>query len=89
MNASIGLSVEEARRLSVDGARPLVEAPLSLLVGEKESPEFHRQSAALAAAWAGICRAPVSVRGRHHFDVVEELARTGTPVFEEAARLLK
>jgi arylformamidase len=88
MNRDIGLSVEEARRLSLGEACPHVAAPLVLAVGENESPEFHRQSAELAAAWPEVCRAPVSVPGRHHFDVVEELGRPGTMVFDLATGLL-
>jgi arylformamidase len=89
MNKDIGLDVEEARRLSLDEACPHVAAPLVLAVGEKESPEFHRQSAELAAAWPEVCRAPVSVPARHHFDVVEELGRAGTVVFGLAMELLE
>ncbi|MBV9517875.1 MAG: hypothetical protein JO068_07120 [Hyphomicrobiales bacterium] len=58
-----------------------------LCVGEQESPEFHRQSAELAAAWPEVCRAPIAIAARHHFDVVEELGRAGTPVFKEAIAL--
>jgi arylformamidase len=89
MNTGIRLSVEEARAWSLHETCPHVAAPLVLTVGEKESPEFHRQSAQLAAAWPEICRAPISIPGRHHFDVVEELGRAGTPVFGQAMALLR
>jgi arylformamidase len=89
MNTGIGLSVAEARRLSLHESCPHVAAPFRLTVGEKESPEFHRQSEALGSAWPEICKAPLSVPGRHHFDVVEELGRAGTPVFEAAVALLR
>jgi arylformamidase len=87
MNSAIKLSVDEARAWSLVEGCPHVAAPLALAVGEKESAEFHRQSAELAAAWPEICRAPRSISGRHHFDVVEELGRAGTPVFEQAMAL--
>ena len=87
MNTAIGLDVEKARAWSLHTARPHVRAPLTLAVGELESPEFHRQSAQLAAAWPEICRAPMSVPGRHHFDVCEELGRADTPLFAEAMAL--
>ncbi|MFI5014033.1 MAG: hypothetical protein ACHQAY_16975, partial [Hyphomicrobiales bacterium] len=87
MNTAIKLSVGQARSWSLHEACPHVAAPLVLAVGEKESPEFHRQSLQLAAAWPEICQAPVSIPGRNHFDVVEELGRAGTPVFAEAMRL--
>ena len=87
MNEGIRLDREEARALDLLMARPRVMAPLALLVGEKEPAEFHRQSAALATAWPDVARKPVSIPGRHHFDVVEELGRAGTPVFEETIKL--
>ena len=87
MNTAIGLDAEKARGLSLGASCPHVAAPLVLCVGEKESPEFHRQSAELARAWPEVCRAPIDIPGRHHFDVVEELGRTGTPVFKEAVSL--
>jgi len=87
MNTGIKLSVSEALAWSLHEACPHVAAPLLLTVGEKESPEFHRQSAQLAAAWPEVCHPPVSIPARHHFDVVEELGRAGTPVFEQAMAL--
>ncbi|MBV9052341.1 MAG: alpha/beta hydrolase [Hyphomicrobiales bacterium] len=87
MNTAIGLTKERALALSLGATCPHVAAPLVLCVGEQESPEFHRQSAELAHAWPEVCRAPVTIPGRHHFDVVEELGRAGTPVFNEAISL--
>jgi arylformamidase len=87
MNEAIRLSVVEARALSLNASCPHVAAPLVLTVGERESTEFHRQSAELARAWPEVCRAPLDIPGRHHFDVVEELGRAGTPVFEQAVAL--
>lgn len=83
MNTAIGLDAEKARALSLGPSCPHVAAPLVLCVGALESPEFHRQSAELARAWPEVCRAPIDIPGRHHFDVVEELGRAGTPVFKE------
>jgi arylformamidase len=87
MNTAVRLGVDEARAWSLNEGCPHVAAPLVLTVGERESPEFHRQSAELAAAWPEVCRGPLVIPGRHHFDVVEELGRAGTPVFEQALRL--
>ena len=75
MNTAIGLDGEKARALSLGASCPHVAAPLVSRVGEKESPEFHRQSAELARTWPEVCRAPIDIPGRHHFDVVEELGR--------------
>jgi arylformamidase len=88
MNELMGFNVDQARAWSLGGACPHVAAPLALMVGERESSEFHRQSANFAADWPEICREPLSIPGRNHFDVVGELARAGTPVFEAAMGLL-
>jgi arylformamidase len=88
MNELIRFNVDQARAWSLGAACPHVAAPLALVVGEHESPEFHRQSADLAAVWPEVCRKPASIPGRNHFDVVGELARAGTPVFETAMGLL-
>jgi arylformamidase len=88
MNTAIRLDIATARALSLCASCPRVAAPLVACVGEKESPEFHRQSAELARAWPEVCRAPIAIPGRHHFDVVEELGRAGTPVFDQAIALL-
>jgi arylformamidase len=88
MNELIRFNVDLARAWSLGAACPHVAAPLALVVGENESPEFHRQSTDLAAAWPEVCRRPVSIPGRNHFDVVGELGRASTPVFETAMELL-
>ncbi len=80
MNTAIGLTTETAARWSLPDVVPCVEAPLLLAVGERESGEFHRQSAALSRHWTGICTPPHSIGNRQHFDVVEELGQDGAPL---------
>jgi arylformamidase len=87
MNTGIRLDAAQARAWSLHTACPHVAAPFILTVGGLESPEFHRQSDQLASAWPEICRTPASIPGRHHFDVVEELGRAGTPLFAQAMAL--
>ena len=87
MNTAIGLDSAEGAHLEPRRLLPACGGASGLCVGEKESPEFHRQSAELARAWPEVCRAPIDIPGRHHFDVVEELGRAGTPVFNEAIAL--
>jgi arylformamidase len=52
-----------------------VAAPLLLVVAADESPEFHRQSAEMAAYWRGLGYPVESVvpDGLDHFDVVNQL----------------
>lgn len=75
-NAVIGLRPEEVAGLSpIRRLGPGLPA-LHLVVGAAETPAFHDQQAAMAAAWAAT-GAPVTattVPDRHHFDVVLDLA---------------
>lgn len=74
MNATLGLSAEEAQRESAALQRPLEGLPVTAWVGARERPEFLRQSALLAEAWGGVLEvAP----GRHHFDVIDALCDPG------------
>ncbi|WP_034851044.1 alpha/beta hydrolase [Inquilinus limosus] len=90
MNELIRLTPEQAQAWSLhEVPEPRPGAPLELLVGGDETAEFHRQSALMAAAWPTLTRTPVPVPGRHHFDVVEEIGRPGTPVFDAVLRLAR
>lgn len=66
------------RRAPVDGCR------VEIAVGDRELAEFRRQSDEIATAWS--CPSAHHVAGRHHFDVVDELA-DGGPLLEQALRL--
>lgn len=73
VNDLLGLDHASAVALSVTGPRPagLNDCQVLLVHGDNETDAFKSQSAALAAAWA----APVvEVIGRHHFDLVFDLA---------------
>ena len=93
INAKLGLSAEEARDVSPIRFTPAPGAPLiplAFVSGGDESPLLLRQQAEFAEYWrdAGgevICLAPP---GRHHFDIVQTLARPGEPLFEITWELL-
>jgi len=88
MNELIRLTPNQAADWSLHTVpEPASHTPLELLVGGDETPEFHRQSALMATAWPHLARAPIPVPGRHHFDVVEEIGRHGTSVFDAVLRL--
>jgi len=89
VNTLVGMTTEEAKRLSPVHYRPQRSIPVLLRVGEHEPSEFHRQSELLRARWASY--APISlatVRGRDHFDVLEELDAPGGSLLSELAELL-
>lgn len=71
-NDDIGLTPDDAVRLS-----PLLDAvhasvPAIVAWGADESAEFERQSREWAAAW-GVSSTVVGAAGRHHFDVLLDL----------------
>lgn len=79
------------RKLRLDEAEALAESPALLMplpgaavtawVGGNERPEFLRQTALLANSWAGTKQ--VVVPGRHHFDVIDELADPNSAMVED------
>lgn len=58
---------------------------VEIAVGADELPEFRRQSDEIAALWN--CPPAHHVPGRHHFDVVDDLA-DGGPLLEQALGLV-
>lgn len=80
MNATLGLTLAEARAESPALCEPLPGTRLTAWVGADERPEFRRQSALIANAWAGFDTdiRLVEAPGRHHFDVIAELALPGS-----------
>lgn len=76
VNGALGLDAATARRLSPRHWPPPAGRTIDLVVGENESPEYHRQSRELAAAWgrAGVTTSYAAVAGANHFTVVAPLA---------------
>lgn len=74
MNAQIGLTGETAAAWSLTATLPRVPARLVLAVGGDEPGEFHRQSRALATAWANLDPTVLAIPGTNHFTVVDHLA---------------
>ena len=89
INKALGLTVEEAHRLS-----PLEWAPPSVgnlvaVVGGAESSEFLRQSRVIVDVWgkAGVTTRYHEVPGAHHFDVIAGLANPADPLVDILAQL--
>ena len=82
------LDAAAAERLSPIGL-PAPTRPLYALVGGDESEEFLRQNALVASVW-GPAAVPVceAVPGRHHMNVLRELAEAGSRTHGLALRLL-
>ena len=73
------LTAAEARALSPARMPPPPRGLLLAAVGGDESAEFHRQSRLIRAAW-GEAIVPVceTLPGRHHMNVLHDLAEPGT-----------
>jgi arylformamidase len=82
MNKTLHLDAAEAARESPALLMPLPGARVTCWVGTAERPEFLRQNALLANIWSGLGArmAKHEAEGRHHFDVVEELADPKSPL---------
>lgn len=73
--ADIGLSAAAARRLSPALWPAPSQGSLVTVVGADESEEFLRQAGLIGRAWGpGVVVAAETVPGRHHMDVLHELA---------------
>lgn len=76
MNNTLQLTLAEARRESVALQEPRVAVPVTAWVGGDERPRFIQQSQLLYQIWSGLgadVRLHVEA-GRHHFDVIDDLA---------------
>ncbi|UVF21101.1 alpha/beta hydrolase [Microvirga terrae] len=84
INRALGLSVEEAHRLSPLEWDPPAGGRLIAVVGGAESGEFLRQSRAIVDRWskAGVATHYHEVPGANHFDVIAGLANPGDPLVD-------
>lgn len=89
LNRGLGLTVEEARRLSPIYAAPPLDSRVVAVVGAEESDEYRRQSSAFAAQWGAMDAATrvIEVPGTHHFDVIAGLADPGDALVETLVEL--
>ncbi|MBU6497044.1 MAG: alpha/beta hydrolase [Rhodospirillales bacterium] len=80
INAALDLDAAEARRLSPLFLPP-PGLPLHAVVGEAEGVEYHRQSAAIAAAWNGTWDI---LANHNHFTIPSELSNPGSALVARA-----
>jgi len=84
----IGLDAARASKLS-PAWMPAPRGRLVAVVGGDESEEFLRQNALIADAWgADVVPVCEQVPGRHHMDVLHDLADPGSRTHRLALRLL-
>ncbi|MCB8820836.1 alpha/beta hydrolase [Microvirga rosea] len=89
INKALGLTVEEARRLSPIYDKPPADSRIVAVVGGAESSEFLRQSRDFVTQWTAMdAIAKVhEVQGAHHFDVIAGLADPGSALTERLVEL--
>ena len=81
MNAELRIDEAEAAAESPALLTPRAGTAITAWVGGAERPEFLRQTALLAKNWTGVKQ--VITPGRHHFDVIDELADPNSPMVRE------
>jgi arylformamidase len=76
MNQTLRLDADEAAAESAALLRPVAGARVVCWVGADERPEFVRQTDLLANIWTGLGAETRAVHapGKHHFDVLDDLA---------------
>ncbi len=91
VNERLGMSEAEAASNSPALLDPIVRCPVVVAYAENDPAAFQRQSKTLQAAWqACLPRCELVERdGRHHFDIVLELAQPGAVMFEHALSLFE
>ena len=87
MNDTLKLTELEARNESPALRRPIAGARVTCWVGADERPEFIRQSRLLANIWHGLgVYTDLHVAaGRHHFNVIADLADPDTALSQNVA----
>ena len=90
LNEALRLDAVSARAIDlIHGRAPPSSATMVAAVGAEESPEFIRQSLALAEAWsrAGVKAECVLVPNANHFSIVGEMARPESAVLARIVSL--
>ncbi len=89
VNQALGMTDEEARRMSPLAWTPPSAGHLVAVVGETESSEYLRQSRSIAEQWgqAGVTARYHEVPGANHFTVIAGLAQPQDPLVDRLVGL--
>lgn len=74
LKEALCLDRASAAALDLSKEQPRGHAKLALAVGQDESAEFHRQSAALGKSWNALKPEILDIAGANHFTIVDSLA---------------
>jgi arylformamidase len=89
LNGALGLTAEEAGRLSPMRWAPPGGLVLDAVLGEAESAEFHRQSREIVDTWRkhGVSARYGTVQGANHFTAIAPLADPQSAMVERILEL--
>jgi arylformamidase len=84
MNKTLRMDEVEAVAESPALKRPMPQCPVTCWVGSDERPEFVRQNDLLVNIWTGLGASMRGIHadGRHHFNVIEDLADPASKLTE-------
>lgn len=90
-NALLQLDAQAVARLSLIHQRPTVRCPLIVAFAEADTPEFQRQTRAVGDYWRGhgLPVQLVQATGRHHYDMLFDLADPTAALFQACAHLMR
>lgn len=91
LNDGVRMDAAEAQSQSPLNSPPVTNAPQLVVVGERESDEFHRQANVYVSAFANAQR-PIeryTVPDSDHFDELNVLADDGSPFFAKTIGMMK
>ena len=82
LNEDLKLDGKSAHCNSPIFLNPVTDAPLSIVVGGKESDEFHRQSYNFAQTWRerGAKTEYLDLPGQNHFTIVDQMKHRDNPL---------
>ena len=84
INTQLKLDKQSAAALSPALLQPIDNCRLTAWVGGDERPEFIRQSELIGNVWRGLGAQTrcVAEPDKHHFDVIDSLIDTGSPLMK-------
>jgi len=90
VNDAVGMTPVDVEALSPLLYLPAADRPVHLMIGADEPEAFRRQSDALAALWGRELKRISLERfaGRDHFDILDELAPSGSITAQRIARMV-
>jgi len=89
LRADVPLDLATARRLSPALLPAATDARLWTSLGGDESPAFHEQAHAIAAAWPQVFAGDIPMPGENHFTVIERLGDAASALHRGALRMME